>query len=43
MNQLKKIILGLATIIVLAPMLSMAADPLPDCFPCPDTLVSSVR
>ena len=43
MNQLKKIILGLATILVLAPMLSIAVDPTPDCLPCPDDVLSAVR
>lgn len=38
MKLVKRFILGLATIMVLAPMLSMANDPQPDCYPCPDSI-----
>lgn len=43
MQQIKRLILGLAAIMVLAPMLSMASDPLPQCNPCPDSVSLHAR
>ena len=35
MNLIKKVVLALAMIMVLAPMVGRADDPTPQCFPCP--------